>query len=42
MSIDTLAHVISVASELTGDRQRAESLIRAEPLAAFGARPPNN
>lgn len=35
MSVDTLAHVISAAYRLTGDLQRAEFLVRHEPLAAF-------
>lgn len=35
MSVDTLAHVISAAYRLTGDLQRAEFLVRHEPLTAF-------
>jgi len=35
MSVDTLAHVISAAYRLTGDLQRAEFLVRHQPLAAF-------
>lgn len=38
MSVDTLAHVISVACRLTGHLHRAEFLVRHEPLAAFGGK----
>lgn len=35
MSLDNLAQVISAAYRLTGDLQRAEFLVRNEPLVAF-------